>query len=100
MTCVAPARERGLKFLLMRILLNLHKVAPARERGLKSLGGSAPIVAERRSREGAWIEIRQQVEESQQSWVAPARERGLKSHNGRGDVLMTCVAPARERGLK
>ena len=32
---VAPARERGLKFTLVGDLPELHKVAPARERGLK-----------------------------------------------------------------
>ena len=32
---VAPARERGLKFTILVILLFLVSVAPARERGLK-----------------------------------------------------------------
>ena len=33
--CVAPARERGLKFKLGFVTINGAKVAPARERGLK-----------------------------------------------------------------
>ena len=33
---VAPARERGLKFLKLLLLLAKIRVAPARERGLKS----------------------------------------------------------------
>ena len=32
-------------------------VAPARERGLKYVGMNVPLVVVRRSREGAWIEI-------------------------------------------
>ena len=56
---VAPARERGLKSapLLPRVLGRF--VAPARERGLKFIA-VRPLFAriERRSREGAWIEIR------------------------------------------
>ena len=54
---VAPARERGLKFLLIRLLLKSVIVAPARERGLKCAEfGNDP----------------------RQLLVAPARERGLK----------------------
>ena len=56
---VAPARERGLKFRLLVLLVAPLAVAPARERGLKSQrrnsGGSSGRC---RSREGAWIEIR------------------------------------------
>ena len=37
MCCVAPARERGLKFLSLRQQLQPLPVAPARERGLKYL---------------------------------------------------------------
>ena len=77
---VAPARERGLKFRLILIVRYLRQVAPARERGLKSLSTAqhhcnacvAPArerglkllyiyavpAAVRRSREGAWIEIK------------------------------------------
>ena len=35
---------------------------------------------ERRSREGAWIEIRRIVDGGILALVAPARERGLKCH--------------------
>ena len=34
--CVAPARERGLKFGVTFVITPCHGVAPARERGLKS----------------------------------------------------------------
>ena len=54
---VAPARERGLKFLLFRLMLLAKMVAPARERGLKLL----------------LIMVLELV-----LLVAPARERGLK----------------------
>ena len=55
---VAPARERGLKFLTWVRQLQQHQVAPARERGLKSISLTrygAMVIG--RSREGAWIEI-------------------------------------------
>ena len=32
---VAPVRERGLKCLILLLLLMVHLVAPVRERGLK-----------------------------------------------------------------
>ena len=55
------------------------KVAPARERGLKYLYDDNNIMDLRRSREGAWIEI---IAISDKLFVhhhvAPARERGLK----------------------
>ena len=54
---VAPARERGLKFLLLLVPSPLLCVAPARERGLKYVGLLFLITAAK---------------------VAPARERGLK----------------------
>ena len=55
------------------------QVAPARERGLKYVVIHSGLkLQERRSREGAWIEI--VTEQSLQPCfqVAPARERGLK----------------------
>ena len=57
LTRVAPARERGLKFLLISWLLTLIMVAPARERGLKFVSTVIPFIQDGRSREGAWIEI-------------------------------------------
>ena len=55
---VAPARERGLKFVGVLSNLQAAFVAPARERGLKwyNLDSNYTPPA-RRSREGAWIEI-------------------------------------------
>ena len=75
---VAPARERGLKFILW---YNQHKascVAPARERGLKLLLIIISYLMLRRSREGAWIEIGRLSASVVVMKVAPARERGLK----------------------
>ena len=55
---VAPARERGLKYISATSVNTINKVAPARERGLKcmQLAGISQLHAGR-SREGAWIEI-------------------------------------------
>ena len=54
-------------------------VAPARERGLK-FGDffQFQITAEGRSRKGAWIEIHEVISFRKLIPVAPARERGLK----------------------
>ena len=55
---VAPARERGLKYMLDRRQVWSDKVAPARERGLKLMAwGKYHNRKVGRSREGAWIEI-------------------------------------------
>ena len=54
---------------------------------------------DRRSREGAWIEIKVSRHQKGRDPVAPARERGLKSVSARTGTDNT-VAPARERGLK
>ena len=57
---VAPARERGLKSIMAALVVTPAKVAPARERGLKSrIKKTLAIGWERRSREGAWIEMLQ-----------------------------------------
>ena len=51
-------RERGLKLHNQKYMLIKKCVAPVRERGLKSIrpaDGENPC--ERRSREGAWIEM-------------------------------------------
>ena len=53
-------------------------VAPARERGLKYYLYKLETVVRRRSRKGAWIEIRLQLGQLSGIIVAPARERGLK----------------------
>ena len=59
---VAPVRERGLKYKTSPVLSGLRIVAPVRERGLKySLYTSSVKVLYGRSREGAWIEIRNTV---------------------------------------
>ena len=54
---VAPARERGLKFEdTIKPDLQVN-VAPARERGLKFWRSPTVRKDQRRSREGAWIEM-------------------------------------------
>ena len=54
----------------------------------------------RRSREGAWIEISAKIEDAEAYInVAPVRERGLKWHICVFAVALD-VAPVRERGLK
>ena len=58
------------------------------------------MVPERRSREGAWIEI---TALSHLKWliaVAPVRERGLKYRFKLLIATLAYVAPVRERGLK
>ena len=56
-----------------------RRVAPARERGLKWLRLLADQHNGGRSREGAWIEIAGSRSLRLALAVAPARERGLKS---------------------
>ena len=56
----------------------MYRVAPARERGLKSVVCPHTLNDQRRSREGAWIEIPTGVPNLEVRAVAPARERGLK----------------------
>ena len=58
---VAPARERGLKFIVPSSIVERITVAPARERGLKFSRNYTGI---------------------RRVYVAPARERGLKSDSG------------------
>ena len=55
------------------------EVAPARERGLKFVLMQYYAVPYGRSREGAWIEITWRAQAAYSGHVAPARERGLKS---------------------
>ena len=76
---VAPARERGLKFLGIQSFAIDNSVAPARERGLKYLHNCfITLTYNGRSREGAWIEIDLRRWRNFGRMVAPARERGLK----------------------
>ena len=76
---VAPARERGLKCIMPETNFSPAIVAPARERGLKWPYSACICYTKRRSRKGAWIEMRVIAKLSADTRVAPARERGLKS---------------------
>ena len=94
-----------------------------RERGLKSIKKNPELkLEERRSREGAWIEIIKKKICVLRGAVAPVRERGLKlnavysiqckrSRSREGawieiikdrtaNIGLRYVAPVRERGLK
>ena len=53
-----------------------------------------------RSREGAWIEIRNEIGRICRKLVAPVRERGLKFPTFGQKKKPEAVAPVRERGLK
>ena len=57
---------------------NHEQVAPARERGLKLVVVNLYPPTLGRSREGAWIEMSISLITSSAIKVAPARERGLK----------------------
>ena len=77
------------------------QVAPVRERGLKyKITYFLTPRANRRSREGAWIEIDAPYTEVVVTGVAPVRERGLKLSHSRYNLCNCIVAPVRERGLK
>ena len=67
-----------MKLLHLMFLLDSVLVAPARERGLKCPHYHVILFGYGRSREGAWIEIRQWAVRCMHEAVAPARERGLK----------------------
>ena len=59
-------------------------VAPVRERGLKLSAFLRQLLIKRRSRKGAWIEIKFNRSHGLKTTVAPVRERGLKyAYNGR-----------------
>ena len=75
---VAPARERGLKCLLCKMIWSICS----------------------RSRKGAWIEMDSVTPQANLAAVAPARERGLKYECLALATKRPRVAPARERGLK
>ena len=68
--CVAPVRERGLKYFPTLAAVPVEKVAPVRERGLKyCLRGAR-----------CW-----------QAEVAPVRERGLKLNTAqKAEIILTC----------
>ena len=59
-------------------MVRYMRVAPARERGLKFVINNSRSNGNRRSREGAWIEILVIRCPPAAPLVAPARERGLK----------------------
>ena len=58
---VAPVRERGLKFYTIDYKCGTSGVAPVRERGLKLVYSKLSHLLISRSREGAWIEIKDNV---------------------------------------
>ena len=91
---VAPVRERGLKYLILKNHLKKKKgrsregawieiglriakkstkiVAPVRERGLKFLGFQPFTINHSRSRKGAWIEINSpKYISTKSSWSLP-----------------------------
>ena len=99
---VAPARERGLKLFCQQLLL-LRQCRRSREGAWIEIrtfvGNDALAVC--RSREGAWIEMLNLDLPKPIIPVAPARERGLKCRSlAINDLISIMVAPARERGLK
>ena len=57
--CVAPVRVRGLKCKKLATVNHADYVAPVRVRGLKCHVVGAYALGCRRTRKGAWIEIRQ-----------------------------------------
>ena len=90
-----------MKFFTLFSLISLSKVAPARERGLKSIiVTAAQALKLGRSRKGAWIEIDTSIfaavfiggRSRKGAWIEIIR---LTARTG-----VTAVAPARERGLK
>ena len=58
------------------------------------------VSSDSRSREGAWIEIVEWPCRGFLTYVAPARDRGLKLKLCYSIYNKNIVAPARERGLK
>ena len=68
--------------------LRRRTVAPARERGLKFLSNADELLTPGRSREGAWIEMDMFDFYWPSFAVAPARERGLKYHEGHIDTKL------------
>ena len=85
---------------LKHALQLINKVAPVRERGLKFKKTTGDAAEERRSRKGAWIEIKSKSGMKELRVVAPVRERGLKYRQINALHLPAIVAPVRERGLK
>ena len=89
-----------MKFLSIEKNTPSYLVAPVRERGLKCQSPYWREHKQRRSREGAWIEIIYQTLIEKAISVAPVRERGLKLYVYRHNSFKAAVAPVRERGLK
>ena len=87
---VAPARERGLKSGRRLITVYSGSVAPARERGLKFSSTHASLSNLSRSREGAWIEILNQIyitkfnlsRSREGAWIEIACERRADQRQG------------------
>ena len=72
----------------------IDAVAPARERGLKFLADKHnKKVCSGRSREGAWIEMYCSSDCPDTRPVAPARERGLKFSEPRTEKRLTWSLP-------
>ena len=68
-----------MKYYIVKSTQKLSLVAPVRERGLKYwVKVHYDVEGDGRSREGAWIEIMDNLQVSLASCVAPVRERGLK----------------------
>ena len=80
---------------------SIEAVAPARERGLKCHNICPPHKVDRRSREGAWIEIQYKMRMERRRERGRSREGAwIEMLNALQIAWQPIVAPARERGLK
>ena len=98
---VAPVRERGLKYDVINHD-EMELISRSREGAWIEIRDQWAYQQSnaRRSREGAWIEIIPVNNGRTTIRVAPVRERGLKSAHAIAARGHKTVAPARERGLK